>query len=140
MARSAKRESSGKARKPQGKKQFNAALTEQLVLDFNSAASEHGRDALLENLIFRFLEKVRPDSPSVLQFRQRQQDATPLDAGIRVTDEAAAELELVIEQREALRRVRDLATQIVEITTSALMRRPPKRTVLEPTAEKKQAV
>ena len=129
MGRHAKKESTGKANKPNGKKQFNAALAEQLVLDFNKAASEHGRDALLENLIFRFLEKARPDSPSVLQFRQKAQSAARSEpAEAQLDDDTAAELDAVIEQREALMRVRKLATQIVEISTAALMRRPPKRT------------
>lgn len=124
MTRPAKRESTGKANKPNGKKQFNAALAEQLVLDFNNAAAEHGRDALLENLIFKFLEKTRPDSPSVLQFRQKAAGSEVTDA--QVDDNAAAELDVIIEQREALIRVRELAIQIVEVSTAALRRRPPK--------------
>src|SRR6266550_7445219 len=103
MTRPAKRESTGKAKKPNGKKQFNAALAEQLVLDFNKAASEHGRDALLENLIFKFLEKARPDSPSVLQFRQKAQNAARYEAGeAQLDDDVPQELDAIIEQREAL--------------------------------------
>jgi hypothetical protein len=131
MARPAKRASSGKAVKPNGKKQFNAALAEQLVLDFNTAAAEHGRDALLENLILRFLEKARPNSPSVLQFRQK--DTTRSEGReVQLADDAAEELDAIVEQREALMQVRELAAQIVEISTAALMRRPPKRTKPSP--------
>ena len=137
MGRPAKRESTGKANKPNGKKQFNAALAEQLGLDFNSAASEQGRDALLESLIFKFLEKVRPESPSVLQFRQKGQNITRSEvAEAHLDDDAAAELDTVIAQREALMRVRELATQIVEISTAALMRKGPKRTEPSPSAPK----
>jgi len=141
MTRPAKRESTGKANKANGKKQFNAALAEQLVLDFNKAASEHGRDALLENLILKFLEKARPDSPSVLQFRQKAQNTARSEVGdAQLDDDGAAELDTVIAQREALMRVRELATQIVEISTTVLMRRPPKRTEPSPSAPEKQAI
>lgn len=132
MSRPANRVSTGRANKANGRKQFNAALAEQLVLDFNKAASEHGRDALLENLIYKFLERARPDSPSVLQFRQKAQAVAHSEfSEAQLDHDAAAELERVIDEREALTRVRDLATQIVEISSAALMRKPPKRT--EPT-------
>src|SRR6185369_3410070 len=109
MSRPAKKISTGKANKPNGKKQFNAALAEQLVLDFNTAAAEHGRDALLESLILKFLERTRPDSPSVLQFRQKAESRGSEATAAQLDDDAAAELDVVIEQREALMRVRQLA-------------------------------
>jgi hypothetical protein len=141
MPRPAKRESSGKANKPNGKKQLNTALAEQLVLDFNKAAAEHGRDALLESLIFRFLEKTRPSSPSVLQFRQKAQKAAGSEVtNFRLDDDVAAELDVMIEQREALMRVRELATQIVEVSTAALRRRPPKSSPSAPKPEGNRAV
>ncbi|MEA2463252.1 MAG: hypothetical protein QOJ98_999 [Acidobacteriota bacterium] len=127
MVRPAKIVSSGKAKKRNGKKQFNAALTEQLVLDFNQAATQHGRDELLEDLIYRFLEKARPESPSVLQFRNRRTaQTTEPEVAVAVHEETVAELDTVITQREALQRVRELANEIVRVTTEALMQKPPK--------------
>lgn len=128
MGRPAKRESTGKAKKPNGKKQFNAALAEQLVLDFNSAAAEHGRDSLLEELIFKFLEKARPDSQSVLQFRDRRKAmAAAYETAAQLDDQETAEIDASNEHRCALLRIRELAVEIVEASTGALMRRPPKK-------------
>lgn len=142
MARPAGRESTGRARKPHGKKQFNAALSEQLVLDFNAAATEHGRDMLLEDVIFRFLEKARPNSPSVLQFRDRRKAKPFADEPThQFEDETTAEPDTIIDQRQALQRVRQLAVEIVEISTGALMRKPPKKAESPPdTKEEKKEV
>jgi predicted RNase H-like HicB family nuclease len=127
MVKPAKIVSSGRAKKRNGKKQFNAALTEQLVLDFNQVATQHGRDELLEDLIYRFLEKARPESPSVLQFRNRRTAQTrEPEVAVAVDEETVAELDTVITHREALQRVRELAKEIVQVTTEALMRKPPK--------------
>jgi hypothetical protein len=129
MGRPAERDATGKARKPKGKKQFNAALQEQLVLDFNTAAAAQGRDALLGELIYKFLEKARPDSPSVLELKAKRKttSAAAHELEVQLDDDAISELEVIIEERRALARVKELAQELVEVTTAALMRRPPKQ-------------
>src|ERR1043166_5210596 len=109
MGKAAHTASTGKGGKPNGKKQLNAALPEQLVLDFNVAATEQGRDALLEELLLNYLATTRPDSPPVRTFRRRAAAASAPDA--------AAEPERLNEEREALRRVRQHGEELVALAT-----------------------
>src|SRR4051794_5538211 len=119
MGRTAIRKRTGKASKPGGRKQFNASLPEQLVLDFNRAADEQGRDNLLRELLLGYLEKSHPRSRSVLQFKSASETEAVTDAQVAQRDEVMAE-------RRALTRVREYAEAIVNLTTGGLKRRGPK--------------
>jgi metal-responsive CopG/Arc/MetJ family transcriptional regulator len=121
MGRTANLKRTGKATKPGNRKQFNASLPEQLVLDFNQAAEEQGRDKLLKDLLLGYLEKSRPTSKSVLQFRSESESAAEM------TGAEAMRLDQAVTERKALKQSRHHAEKIVEVTTEALMRKGPKR-------------
>ena len=139
MARPIHTKASGKGAKPHGRKQLNASLPEQLVLDFNSAASTQGngkRDALLEDVLLSFLAQLRPDSKSV---RKLYRAAEGGERG-HVTRREADRLDAVMIEREAITEARSHAEEIVRVTTAAITRKGPKPVIGASLRQKRRRV
>jgi hypothetical protein len=130
MPRPVHTKGSGKAEKPNGRKQFNASLPKQLVLDFNVAASAQGngrRDALLEEVLLSFLAQLKPDSKSVRSLYRLVVKETA-ERG-QVTKSEAERIDGTMVEREALAAARAHAEKIVKVTSAAMTRKGPKRVV-----------
>jgi len=137
MPRPVHTKGSGKAEKPKGKKQFNAALPKQLVLDFNMAASEQGngrRDSLLEEILLSFLVQKRPGSKSVRSLDRLSKGETA-ERG-QLTKKDADRIDGAMAEREAIATARAHAEEIVKVTVAAMTRKGPRRVAV--TAEKKK--
>jgi hypothetical protein len=128
MPRPVHTKASGKAEKPNGRKQFNASLPKQLVLDFNVAASAQGngrRDSLLEEVLLSFLAQLKPDSKSVRSLYRLAERET-VERG-KVTKNEADRIDGVMVEREAIAAAREHAEEIVKVTAAAMTRKGPKR-------------
>jgi hypothetical protein len=136
MGRYALNEKTGRALKGQGRKQLNALLPEQLVLDFNEVAKEHGRDTLLKNVMLSYLQKVAPESESV-RAHQEQEDSAAVKK--LMDGRKAVKLNRAIEEREALRLSRQYAEAIIEVTLDVgVGRKDPKRAPQRAVASRKR--
>jgi metal-responsive CopG/Arc/MetJ family transcriptional regulator len=139
MARPVHTRPTGKGER-NGKKHLNASLPRQLVFDFNAVAKKQGlgrRDALLEDLLRRFLEKVEPDSKSL-----RQPPSSPfvLDPPARgLTSKETSDFRKRINSNSVLRVARELAEEILEVTSSIGPRKPPMRTIRRANSERKRS-
>jgi metal-responsive CopG/Arc/MetJ family transcriptional regulator len=128
MARPVQTKPSGSKKELTGRKHLNASLPQQLVFDFNAIAKRHGhgmRDALVEELLRRFLEMVEPDSRSLR--------ATPASSIAKSSREAKLSAEETskyrerLSEHEAIRIARERAAEILDATSGFLTRLPAKR-------------
>jgi hypothetical protein len=139
MARPVTVKGTGKGERSGGKKHLNASLPRQLVFDFNAAASKQGpgrRDALLEELLRRFLERVEPNSRSL---RRRPTHENVDSRGTDVlTETQAASVRRRASEATAIRAAREHAAAILEITAE-FERKPPRRAPVRKASAKRKA-
>jgi hypothetical protein len=128
MARPVHTEPTGKGQRAKGRKHLNASLPQQLVFDFNSAAKKlgHGkRDAVVEDLLRRFLEMVDPtceslQQPSSSSFGKQR-------PSVNLASREGADLRYRLAENEVIRIARQHAEEIVQATSGFMTRKPPKR-------------
>lgn len=126
MARPVHTKPSGKGKLPNGKKHLNASLPQQLVFDFNAFAKRQGhgrRDAIVEDILRRFLERVEPDAPSL-----RQHPSSPFVKHVvaNLTARDTKSLARNAEEQAAIRVARELAAEILTATSTFVTRKPPR--------------
>lgn len=113
---------------PKGRRHLNASLPQQLVFDFNAIAKKQGhgrRDALVEEILRHFLEKIEPTSKSL-----RQPPSSSLVkhvSAVKVSRHESAAYARHVEEQEAIRFVREHAKEILAATSAYSTRKPPKR-------------
>jgi len=139
MARPVNVKPSGKGRLPNGRKHLNASLPQQLVFDFNAIAKKQGhgrRDALIEEILRHFLEKIEPTSRSLSQppsnsFVRHVQ-------AVKLSRRETATYAHQIEEQEAIRVVREHAEEILAATSAYTTRKPPKRALRSASSTRKR--
>jgi metal-responsive CopG/Arc/MetJ family transcriptional regulator len=140
MARPAHTKPTGKGKLPNGKKHLNASLPQQLVFDFNAVAQRQGhgrRDALIEDILRAFLEKVDPNAPSL-----RQSPSSAFVKHLSVTRFSRQKTKAFaqnLEEQEAIRLAREFAEEILSATSNFITRKPARRAAKVLQARKKRA-
>src|SRR4051812_42292683 len=118
MARPVNTRSTGKGERAGGRKHLNASLPQQLVFDFNEVAKQQGhgrRDALVENILRQFLEKVEPHSKSLRQPPSSALVKHVPAAKLSARDGAAYQRNL--DEQRAIRLAREHAEEILSATS-----------------------
>lgn len=127
MARRTATGSTGKGERANGRKHLNASLPRQLVFDFNKVAEKQGhgrRDALVEELVRRFLEKAAPDCDALRDEPSRTLPDIPVS---RLSKREGFAVRHRIEEQRAIRAAREYALEILSATEGFVTRKGPQK-------------